>query len=73
MASSHQKSIMEARQSNADDTDVVISRERKATENKNSVRVNLTKVGADIIGVEPGQMLEVRVFDDHFEIWPTGE
>jgi hypothetical protein len=62
---------MEARLSNTDDCEPVISRERKATENKNSVRVNLTKAGADIVGVDAGEMLEVRVFDDHFEIYPT--
>lgn len=70
MASSHEEAIMATRQDEVDEGEPLYSRIRKAQENDNSIRSNLTESGPDIIGVQGGDDLVVQVFDDHWEIWP---
>lgn len=75
MASSGQDTIMAVRQSKAQNNEgePVVTRERTATGDEGRVRSNLTETGKDILGIEAGDTVEVKVFLDHIEVWPAEE
>ena len=68
---SHQESIMAVRQSAADERDPILTETRKVQgNNDSSVEVNLTSAGRDILGIEPGDELEVEVYGDRIALVP---
>lgn len=67
---SHQDSIMAVRESQAGEAEPIVSETRRAQEDSSYSRVNLTKVGCQILGIEPGDDLKLEVFGDHIRVLP---
>jgi len=72
MGRDHQDAIMATRQSQVT-TDPIVTRERTAQANGDAVRSNLTKAGRDILGIDPGDALTVKVYADRIEIMPEDD
>lgn len=61
---------MAVRQTNAGESEPIVTRQRRALEDGGAARVNLTKVGCDALGIEPGDDLDVELYDDHIRVKP---
>jgi len=67
----HQDAIMSVRQNQASTGEPILKRTRKAqSQGECSIRVNITSVGRDILGIEPGDDLDVEVYQDHIRVAP---
>lgn len=61
---------MAVREEEAGDEEPLVERERKAQSNDGASNVNVTASGRDIVGIEPGDTVCVRVFADRIEVLP---
>lgn len=62
---------MSVRQNQSSSEEPIIKRTRKAQNNHGtSVHVNITSVGRDILSIEPGDDLDIEVYEDHIRVAP---
>jgi hypothetical protein len=67
---SHQDAIMAVRQEEAEDSEPIVTRTRKAKDYGSGMEVNLTSVGTDIHDIQHGDELDVQIHDDHIRVVP---
>lgn len=71
-SSSHHDAIMAVRESEADDGEPILERTRTVQADRDSIRSNLTAEGRDIVGLEPGDDVTVKIFHDMIVVVPEG-
>lgn len=65
--------MISERQTQTGPSEPIVTRSRTAQANGNSVEVNLTEIGRDVLGITPGDDLHVRVYGDRIEVIPDGD